>query len=128
MNIVHIFLMPDDISFIVESLLTYVTFIRLDFVMNHSNMNLQVEFQPESLFTLFTLKESGFVMPFLMETEKTSFSKSFVTLVTFVLLFAYSMYHHKMGFIAFFTPENLGTDVTYDCVKDLLMYSPLVFL
>jgi len=89
MNIVNLLFMTGKISFIIKSFLTNVTLIRSDFVMNYSNMILEVILNRKGLWTLFTLIKSfwcmlWFMMVFDMQIQIILSSKALITLVTFV--------------------------------------------
>ena len=104
------FLMADKISFIIKSLLTNVTLIWPDFVMDHSNMSAQVTLHPKGFRTLFTLIKSLLcVMRLEMGLQNTVTSKAFITLVTLELSFTNLMNSDHMTIQILFFVISFGT-------------------
>ena len=119
------FLMADKISFIIKSLLTNVTLIWPDFVMDHSNMSAQVTLHPKGLGTLFTLVKSLLcVMRFKVVIESTFLCKAFVTFVTLEFTFPLAMSNYHVSIKESFVLFWLSTYVTnkiIDFVVDMLL-------
>ena len=125
MNIVNLFFVANNISFINKSLLTNVTFMRSVVLVHHFNMSFEVALHPKGLGTLFTLVKSLLcVMRFKVVIESTFLCKAFVTFVTLEFTFPLAMSNYHVSIKESFVLFWLSTYVTnkiIDFVVDMLL-------